>query len=308
MSKTKGWTADRIPSQAGRRAVVTGANSGIGFHTALELARAGAEVLVPARTLDKAEDAVARIRREVPGAKVEAGLLDLADLQSVRTFAGRVGGQPLDLLINNAGVMAIPKRELTVDGFERQFGTNFLGPFALTGLLLPALRKGSSPRVVTVSSSAASQATIDFDNLQAERKYSPMFGAYSQSKLADLMFTFELQRRASLAGINLTSTAAHPGYAVTNLQKKDQGFLLVMMTTLLKPLLSQDAAHGALPTLYAAVAGEPGGYYGPDGFQELNGSPKPARVPARAKDLAVAKQLWGVGETLTGVRFEGLPG
>jgi NAD(P)-dependent dehydrogenase (short-subunit alcohol dehydrogenase family) len=303
MSKTNGWTADRIPSQAGRCVVVTGANSGIGFHTALELARAGAEVLVPARSLAKTEDAVARIRREVPGAKVETGLLDLADLQSVRAFAARVSENPLDLLINNAGVMALPKRELTVDGFERQFATNFLGPFALTGLLLSALLKTETPRVVTLSSSVASIGTIAFDNLQGEKKYSPMWGAYAQSKLADLMFTFELQRRASRAGIKLTSTAAHPGYAVTNLQRSDQGFAMVAMMAILKPLISQDAARGALPTLFAAVAGEAGKYYGPDGFQETNGYPKLAKVPEKAKDAAVAKQLWATAERMTGVRY-----
>ena len=308
MRKTVGWTADQIPSQAGRRVLVTGANSGIGFETALQLARTGAEVLVPARTQAKTEDAVARIRRELPGAKVDSGLLDLADLQSVRAFAARAGEKPLDMLINNAGVMALPKRELTVDGFERQFATNFLGPFALTGLLLPALLATSSPRVVTVSSGVASNATIAFDNLQGEKKYSPMWGAYAQSKLADLMFAFELQRRSSLRGLRLTSTAAHPGYAVTNLQKKDQGFLVVLMTRILKPLASQNAEQGALPTLYAAVAGEPGGYYGPDGFQELNGYPRPAKVPEKARDVTVVKRLWSVAESLTGVGFEGLAG
>jgi NAD(P)-dependent dehydrogenase (short-subunit alcohol dehydrogenase family) len=287
---------------------VTGANSGIGFCAALELARAGAEVIVPARTEAKARGAVERIRAEVPGAKVVAESLDLADLASVRAFAARVGEAPLDLLVNNAGVMAIPKRELTVDGFERQFATNFLGPFALTALLMTALLKGKSPRVVTVASTAANFGKIEFDNLQSERKYVPMGGAYGQSKLADLIFALELQRRASAAGLKLTSTAAHPGYAITNLQAGDHGFVMDTMMALLKPILSQDAAHGALPTLYAAVApgAEPGGYYGPDGFQEMKGYPVAAKVPERAKDVAVAKRLWSEAERLTGVSFGSL--
>jgi len=299
------WTADKVPSQVGRRVVVTGANSGIGFYTALELARAGAEVILPARTVAKAQDAVARIRREVAGAKVQAELLDLADLSSVRGFAERVGQRPIDLLINNAGVMAIPRRELTADGYERQFATNFLGPFALTGLLLPALLETATPRVVMVASSAANFGKIEFDNLQSERKYVPMWGTYAQSKLADLMFALELQRRASALGLKLTCTGAHPGYAVTNLQKEDQGWLMVTMMKVLKPVMSQDAAHGALPTLYAAVApeAEAGGYYGPDGFQEFKGWPKAAKVPKKARDLAVAKRLWSEAERLSGVRF-----
>jgi NAD(P)-dependent dehydrogenase (short-subunit alcohol dehydrogenase family) len=305
MTNAAKWTADRIPAQAGRRVVVTGANSGIGFYTALELARAGAEVIVPARTKTKAEDALARIRLAVPSANVTAELLDLADLASVRAFAGRVSVRPLDLLINNAGVMAVPKREVTVDGFERQFGTNFLGPFALTALLMAALLKTEAPRVVTVASSAASFGKIEFDNLQSERKYVPMWGTYAQSKLADLIFALELQRRAAAAGLKLTSTAAHPGYAVTNLQKDDQGAVMVMMMKVLKPILSQDAAHGALPTLFAAVAPEavPGGYYGPDGMFEMKGSPTTGKVPERAKDASVAKRLWSEAERLTGISF-----
>ncbi len=306
MTSVPKWKADVIPSQAGRRVVVTGGNSGIGFHTALELARKGAEVVLPARTMAKAEAAAGRIRAEVRGANVQAEVLDLADLGSVRSFAQRAGTLPLDLLINNAGVMAVPQRELTVDGFERQFATNFLGPFALTALLLPALLRRAGARVVMVASTAANFGAIEFDNLQSQRKYSPMWGAYAQSKLADLIFARELQRRATSAGLALTSTAAHPGYAITNLQQDDQGLVLVTVMRLLKPILSQDAAHGALPTLYAAVAGEPGGYYGPDGFQEMKGYPKDAKVPANARDEAVAKRLWSEAERMTGVTFAGL--
>ena len=305
MSKQTKWTAAKIPSQAGKRAIVTGANSGIGFFTALELARAGAAVIVPARTQAKADDAVARIRRLVPSAKAQPELLDLADLGSVRAFASRVGTQPLDLLVNNAGVMAVPTRELTIDGFERQFGTNFLGPFALTAWLLPALLQASVPRVTTVASTAANFGKIDFDNLQGERKYSPMFGAYAQAKLADLIFALELQRRVTAAGLKLTSNAAHPGYATTNLQATLDSRALKLGMLLLAPLLAQDAAHGALPTLYAAVAPEArgGGYYGPDGFQELTGYPHDAKVPKRAQDVEVAKRLWSAAEKLTGVPF-----
>jgi NAD(P)-dependent dehydrogenase (short-subunit alcohol dehydrogenase family) len=241
------WTADKIPSQAGRRVIITGANSGIGFHTALELARRGAEVILPTRSDTKAKDAISRIRREVSGAKVIPDILDLGDLSSVRAFAGRVAerfhGSSIDLLINNAGVMALPKRELTVDGFERQVATNYLGPFVLTALLFPHLKPVRGTRIVTVSSGAANQGKIDFDNLQSERVYKPMFGAYSQSKLANLVFALELQRRLAAVQSPIISTAAHPGYAVTNLQQNQTGLFMRIISPLLKPFFSHDAAH-----------------------------------------------------------------
>ena len=196
--KTK-WNAANIPSQTGRRVVITGANSGIGFQAALELARRGAEIILPARTRAKAEDAVARILKQIPNAKLYPEIIDLAAQSSVREFASRVierfSGQWLDILINNAGVMALPTREVTVDGFERQFATNYLGPFALTALLLPSIRPIPGSRVVTLSSGISKQGKIDFENLQGERQYKPMLQAYAQSKLADLIFTEELQRR-----------------------------------------------------------------------------------------------------------------
>lgn len=262
-------------------------------------------MILPARTEAKTQEAVRRIRAEVPEARLEPAILDLADLASVKRFAAQVGDGPLDLLINNAGVMALPTREVTVDGFERQFATNFLGPFALTALLLPAILRTQGSRIVTVASTASNFGKIDFNNLQSERVYKPMFGTYSQSKLADLMFAIELQRRLTAAGSATISTAAHPGYAVTNLQHDDLPLGLKLATRLLKPVLSQDAAHGALPTLMAAVAPDvkPGGYYGPDGFQELKGSPAPAKIPAAAKDSAVAERLWAEAEKLTGVSF-----
>jgi NAD(P)-dependent dehydrogenase (short-subunit alcohol dehydrogenase family) len=306
--KTK-WTTENIPSQAGRRVLITGANSGIGFEAALALARKGAEVILPARTRAKAEDAVARILRQAPGARLYPETLDLAAQSSIRAFAGRVierfPGESLDLLINNAGVMALPMRELTVDGFERQFATNYLGPFALTGLLLGSMKARVGSRVVTVSSGMSHQGKIDFENLQGERVYKPMLQAYAQSKLADLIFAVELQRRLTAAGSQIMSTAAHPGYAVTNLQADHLRAGLKFMIALMKPFLSQDAAHGALPTLYAAVAAEAvaGGYYGPDGVGELRGYPRAVRLAKGAMDLGVAKRLWVESERLTGVKF-----
>jgi NAD(P)-dependent dehydrogenase (short-subunit alcohol dehydrogenase family) len=303
------WTTANIPTQVGRRAVITGANSGIGFETALALAQKGAELILPARTQAKADDAVARILKQVPDARLNAEILDLGSQASVHAFARRViqrfPGQSLDLLINNAGVMALPKRELTEDGFERQFATNYLGPFALTALLLPSMKQIAGSRVVTVSSSASKQGRIELDNLQSERSYKPMSQAYAQSKLADLIFTLELQRRLTAAGSPVLTTAAHPGYAVTNLQADHLRLGLKMLITAMKPFLSQDAAHGALPTLYAAVALEAvaGGYYGPDGFGELKGYPTAVPVPQRALDGGVAKRLWAESERLTRVGF-----
>jgi NAD(P)-dependent dehydrogenase (short-subunit alcohol dehydrogenase family) len=268
-------------------------------------------VILPARTEAKAQDAVDRIRAEVPDAKVHLEILDLADQSSVRAFAARTierfPGQSLDLLINNAGVMAIPTREVTVDGFERQFATNYLGPFALTALLLPSIKPQPGSRIVTVSSNAGKYGKIAFDNLQSERRYSPMFGAYTQSKLADLIFTLELQRRLTAAHSPILSVAAHPGYAVTNLHDSGPGdgnSPMKMMLNLLHPL-SQDAHHGALPTLFAAVSptAQPGGYYGPDGFLETKGDPTAAKIPAAAKDQAVAARLWEQSERLTGTNF-----
>jgi NAD(P)-dependent dehydrogenase (short-subunit alcohol dehydrogenase family) len=313
LMKTK-WTAQNIPSQQGRRVLITGANSGIGFHTALELARRGAEVILPARTRDKANAAVAAIHREVPNAQVIPEVLDLADLSSIRAFAQRIltrYPQPaLDLLINNAGVMAIPQRELTPDGYERQFATNYLGPFALTALLLRAVKPQPGSRIVIVSSSASNMGKIDFDNLQSERRYSPMWGAYAQSKLADSIFAIELQRRLTATHSPIIVTAAHPGYAITNLQTSGPGDMpfyhpMKIAMTVLKPILSHDAHHGALPTLFAATdpGATHGGYYGPSGFQELKGLPAPAKIAPAALNPAVAQRLWSISEQLTGVQF-----
>jgi NAD(P)-dependent dehydrogenase (short-subunit alcohol dehydrogenase family) len=312
--KSVPWTTSNIPSQDGRRVIVTGSNSGIGWHTALELARQGAEVVLAARSLDKARDAETRILREVPHGRLVPAVIDLASQKSVREFAARFAGTPFDLLINNAGVMAIPKREVTIDGFERQFATNYLGPFALTGLLLASIRPKHGSRVVTVSSSASKWGTIEFDNLQSERLYKPMFQAYAQSKLADSIFALELQRRLAAVGSPIISTAAHPGYAVTNLQTSGPGtahnLALRLLMTIFKPIAAQDAAQGALPTLFAAVSPEakPGGYYGPDRFFEMKGNPVAVPIPNAASDLKDGKRLWEISEQLTGVGFGRLSG
>ena len=303
------WTTANIPSQVGRRVLITGANSGIGFEAALALAEKGTELILPARTQAKADDAAKRIRERVPNARIHADILDLAEQASVHAFARHVierfPGQSLDLLINNAGVMALPKREVTIDGFERQFATNYLGPFALTMLLLPSVKQKSGSRVVTVSSGASNQGKIEFDNLQSERVYKPMFQAYAQSKLADLIFSQELQRRLQAIKSAILSVAAHPGYAVTNLQADHLGLGMKILIKTMKPFLSQDAAHGALPMLYAAVADEAvaGGYYGPDGIAELKGYPTAVPIPKSALNHAVATRLWLESERLIGVKF-----
>ena len=313
--KTAKWTIADIPPQTGKIAVVTGANSGIGWHTALALARVGGEVILAARTEAKGRDTVERIRRELPHAKVRAEVLDLASLRSVRAFTAKVGDEAkLDLLVNNAGVMAVPKRQVTEDGFELQFGTNFLGPFALTGLLMPVLQRSASARVTTVSSGAANMGTrkINFDDLQWETSYGP-WKAYCQSKLADLMFTLELGRRCAAAGIGLLSNAAHPGYARTNLQTSGPGrpqnplgrFLYFSIEKIMASFMSQDAVRGALPTLRAATATDAaqGSYYGPDRIFQLKGDPIRVPIPQPARDEAASRRLWEVSEKLTRVQW-----
>ncbi len=302
------WSIADIPPQNGKLAVVTGATGGLGYETALALARAGAEVLVTGRNAEKGRAAIEGIKRAVPSAKVRFAMLDLASLASIRAFAASMlaNGRPLDLLINNAGVMDLPTRRLTEDGFELQFGTNHLSHFALTGLLLPLLRKAQAPRVVNVSSLAHRGGKIDFSNLQAERKYNS-WAAYQQSKLANLLFTFELQRRSDAYGWGLMSNAAHPGYARTELIPNGPGTggLKGIGMKVLGSFLSHSAAAGALPTLFAATSPDaaPNGYYGPNGFYELKGTVAPAKVFPQAKDEAVARKLWEVSEQLTGVEW-----
>jgi NAD(P)-dependent dehydrogenase (short-subunit alcohol dehydrogenase family) len=302
------WSVADIPPQNGKLAVVTGATGGLGYETALALARAGAEVLVTGRNAVKGRVAIEQIKRAVPSAKVRFTMLDLASLASIRAFATSMlaNGRPLDLLINNAGVMDLPTRRLTEDGFELQFGTNHLSHFALTALLLPLLRKAQAPRVVNVSSLAHRGGKIDFSNLQAERKYNS-WAAYQQSKLANLLFTFELQRRSDAYGWGLMSNAAHPGYARTELIPNGPGTggLKGIGMKVLGSFMSHSAAAGALPTLFAATSPEaaPNGYYGPNGFYELKGPVAPAQVFPKAKDEAVARKLWEVSEQLTGVKW-----
>jgi NAD(P)-dependent dehydrogenase (short-subunit alcohol dehydrogenase family) len=300
-----GSTQSEIPSQLGRTAVVTGATGGLGYETALALAKAGAEVILTGRDDRKGQSAIEKIGREVIGAKISYERLDLADLASVADFAKQMQARPsLDLLINNAGVMALPRRQTTADGFEMQFGTNHLGHFALTARLMPLLRRASAPRVVSLSSLAHRTGLIDFGDLQGERVYSP-WKAYGQSKLACLMFALELQRRSDAAGWNLTSIAAHPGFARTNLFAGGPGGLVSLATDFAAPFFGHSAADGARPILFAATSpnAKPGAYYGPGGFSELRGAPAAALVMPQARDAAAAARLWDVSAKLTNTAF-----
>ena len=310
-----GWTSDDIPDQSGKTVLVTGGNSGLGYETVLQLARKGARVLMAARDRARGTAALERLGAEAPGSQAELAQIDLADLTSVERFADGflAGGQELDVLINNAGVMAIPHRETTAQGYERQFGTNHLGHFALTGRLLPVLARPAGRRVVTVSSNRHKSAKdIDFDDLQGERSYRP-WGAYDQSKLANAMFVLELDRRLRAAGLDIVSAGAHPGFAHTNLQvsgpRSGGTSLVARVMGLATRLFAQPARDGALPTLYAATAGNVhgGDYFGPDGRGEMRGHhPKLVQFSAAAHDQAAAARLWAVSEELTGVTFEAL--
>src|SRR5260221_8917314 len=300
-----GSTQTKIPSQSGRTAVVTGATSGLGYETALALAKAGTEVILTGRYDAKGQSAVDKISREVTDARVSYQHLDLASLASVADFAQRMHArQSVDLLINNAGVMALPRRQTTADGFEMQFGTNHLGHFALTARLMPLLRLASGPRVVSVSSLAHRTGFIDFADLEGARVYSP-WKAYGQSKLATLMFALELQRRSDAAGWNLISSAAHPGFARTSLFASGPGGLLSLATDFAAPLFGQSAADCGRPILFAATSPEakPGGYFGPRGIGELRGAPASALIMPQARDTTTAARLWDVSKKLTGASF-----
>lgn len=301
------WTVEDMPDLAGKRAVVTGANSGIGFPTALHLARAGAEVILAVRSPERGAAAAARIVSAHPDATVRVEPLDLDRLASVRAFADRIGTahDRLDILVNNAGLMMLPKRETTADGFERQLGVNFLGHFALTALLLPLLKASVAPRTVQLSSLAHRGGRIRLDDLQSERSYKP-WRAYAQSKLAMLMFALELGRRAEAAGWKLVSTAAHPGWARSNLIATGFGATPAgLISRAIWPVIAQSAESGALPPLYAASANgiAQGGYYGPRLLSETRGPPGPAGIGPQARDQEAAARLWEEAERLTGVTF-----
>ncbi|MEE9190939.1 MAG: oxidoreductase [Candidatus Neomarinimicrobiota bacterium] len=294
------WTANDIPDLHGKTAVVTGANSGIGYETALGLAMKSALVVLGCRNVEKGREAADKIRKKYPGAVIEEMQLDLAELASVRIFADTFihRHKTLDILGNVAGVMAIPERQETTDGFERQFGTNHLGHFLLTGLLLDVIRNTPGARIVTVSSAAHRIGKIDFDNLNAEQAYK-RWPVYGMSKLANLLFTYELHRRLEKDGNDTIAVASHPGYTATNLQQYTKLFKF------LNPILAQKQEIGALPTLYAAVGPDVQGgeYYGPDGFMEQRGYPRKVQSTKESHSLEIAKRLWEISEKMTGVHY-----
>ena len=320
IAMSKPWQTADIPSLTGKRVLITGANSGIGYFAALKLARKGAHVLLACRDRKRGDDALNRLQADSPGTNAELVILDLASLASVRSFAaGELAlKRPLHLLINNAGVMAPPKRIETADGFELQFATNVLGHFALTGLLMPALERAAAdsadpPRIVTIASIAHKGGKVHFDDLQSARSYSPK-GAYNQSKLANLMLAFELDRRLPAAGSRILSIAAHPGVASTNIFQTGnyssfERTIRNLAGHAISILLNTDA-EGALPTLYAATSPDAisGGYYGPQGLMETRGHiVASAKVAPQALDQAAAARLWRVSEDLTGVRYLSQP-
>lgn len=301
------WTASDIPDQRGRSAVVTGTR-GLGFETALALARANGEVVLAGRDPKKGEEAIASILATYPSAKIRFERVDLASLESVAGFTDRLRQRTsrLDILVNNAGVMRPPQRLETVDGFELQWGTNYLGHFALTAQLMPLLRNGNGARVVTLSSIAARQGAIDFDDMDAQKRYASM-SAYAQSKLACLMFAFELHRRSVAGGWGVESMAAHPGLARTDLLASAPGRngRIGIPLRILQRFLTQPAWQGALPTLFAATAPEAksGGYYGPSRLSETRGYPTGAKAPQASLDTRAAARLWAESERLTRVAF-----
>lgn len=303
------WTRDDMPSLAGQTWIVTGANSGLGLETVKGLASKGATVVMACRTPSKAENAALEVRRETPSAKLELEQLDLASLKSVEAFVARLktSHPVVDGLVNNAGIMAIP-RTLTADGFEMQLGTNHLGHFALSLQLLPLLEGAKAPRLVNVASTAHRWGTMKFDDLHGEKSYSAWL-AYGQSKLANLLFTYELSRKLAAAKKKTLVAAAHPGYSATNLttvgsQMTGSKLNAFFMNTG-NAWLAQTAAMGALPTLYAATQPDvqSGDYYGPDGLFELMGYPQKCGSNAKSRDLAAAQQLFEVSEKLTGTRM-----
>ncbi len=297
------WTAEDIPDLYGNIAVVTGANSGIGRETTRALAAKGAQVVMACRDMEKAASAADDIRSTHPDAQLDLMQLDLSNQASIHQFADTFNQRydQLNLLINNAGIM-VPPYGTTADGFEQQFGTNHLGHFALTGLLLDTLLHTPRSQIVTVSSMVHRQGSIDFDDLQWERRPYKAFAAYGQSKLANLLFTYELQRKLALAGADTIAVAAHPGWSNTGLQQNSSIF------SSLNRWFAQSAAQGAWPSLYAATAPDVAGgaYYGPGGFMEIWGHPKRVSSSSRSHDRVVAARLWQVSEDLTGVHYDAI--
>ncbi len=299
------FSLKKIPSQKGRIAIVTGANVGLGYETALAFARKEIKVIMACRNAQKAEKAKADILAQVPNAELEIIILDLNSLQSVRDFAKTYTEKydRLDLLINNAGLM-VPPLMRTEEGFESQFGVNHLGHFLLTNLLFPHIRKTEGSRVVSLSSNAHKRAEINFDDLNSEKSYSKI-GAYSQSKLACLMFAYELQRRLDAAGSHVLSVAAHPGASDTDLARYISKLLYYALLPLFS-LVTHSPEKGALPTIYAALGNDVDGgdYFGPQGFMEMKGEPGKVESKPQSHDKEVAKKLWEVSEKLTGEKFE----
>ncbi len=303
------WKQNDIPDQSGTLVIVTGGNSGIGYEAGLALAGRNAQVILAVRDVKKGEEAAQKIRQVHSQAQVTVMPLDLSDLKSVHSFAQTflATHERLNILINNAGVMALPARR-TVDGFEMQFGTNHLGHFALTGLLLPALKATPNARVVTVSSNLHNSGDIHFDDLQWEKSYD-RWGAYSQSKLANLLFAYEFQRRLVAAGVDVKSVGCHPGYAATNLQaagpRMDGSVVSLWMMNLANMFVAQSQTMGALPTLFAAVAPQANGgdYIGPTGRGGMRGYPEKVHSNDKSYDEGMAKRLWSVSEELTGVAY-----
>lgn len=312
MTTTATWSKANIPDLTGKVALVTGANSGLGYEVSLALAEKGAQVILACRDVAKGNQAAAQIRQATAQGSVTVQALDLAELAAIRRFAEAFQQEhaTLDILCNNAGLMAIPRRE-TADGFEMQLGTNHLGHFALTGLLLTPLMNTPGARVVHVSSGLHERGTINFADLMGKQHYDK-WAAYSQSKLANLLFAYELQRKFSAAGVRALSIGAHPGYAATNLQSvgptMEGSFLARMGMALANRLVAQSAASGALPLLYAAVDPAVNGcdYIGPTGFQGMRGAPGKVRSNAESYNETIAAHLWEVSVALTGVGYGAL--
>lgn len=304
------WTAEDIPDLKGKTAIVTGANSGIGFEGTKLLAENNARVVMACRSIERGKEAKEEIEKDVKDADLEVKKLDLASLESVRDFAEefKANNQKLDILCNNAGVMAIPREE-TEDGFEKQFGVNHLGHFALTAKLIPALKNSEEPRIVNQSSGVHMRGEMDFDDLMHEESYEPM-QVYGDSKLANILFTYELDRKIKEEGLDMKSVAVHPGYAATNLQtrgpEKEGSTVKKYFMKAMNKVLAQSAEKGALPMIYAATSekASSGDYIGPGGFKNMRGYPVKQESSEKSYDGETAEKLWAVSEELTGIDFE----